>query len=187
MDKLRIFLNSKIGWIMEVLITVTILFTSLFLPTAFVDIAVSVTIILMVVGVYAIYGFFFNKEKRTAYGFLLFNIFLSMMFANRLYIYDNLVHIFPIIDQVDKGACVLAVFLLVTFVFTLVKVSQKIGDIAKEEKIVEENEKQNQCELENQRKQKNENYVANEKVQQEWKKENENLKGRTDSGRYEAY
>ena len=103
-----------------------------------------------------------------------------MMFANRLYIYDNLVHIFPIIDQVDKGACVLAVFLLVTFVFTLVKVSQKIGDIAKEEKIVEENEKQNQCELENQRKQKNENYVANEKVQQEWKKENENLKGRTD-------
>lgn len=48
MDKLRIFLNSKIGWIMEVLITVTILFTSLFLPTAFVDIAVSVTIILMV-------------------------------------------------------------------------------------------------------------------------------------------
>ena len=180
MDKLRIFLNSKIGWIMEVLITVTILFTSLFLPTAFVDIAVSVTIILMVVGVYAIYGFFFNKEKRTAYGFLLFNIFLSMMFANRLYIYDNLVHIFPIIDQVDKGACVLAVFLLVTFVFTLVKVSQKIGDIAKEEKIVEENEKQNQCELENQRKQKNENYVANEKVQQEWKKENENLKGRTD-------
>ena len=40
MDKLRIFLNSKIGWIMEVLITVTILFTSLFLPTAFVDIAV---------------------------------------------------------------------------------------------------------------------------------------------------
>lgn len=180
MDKLRIFLTSKIGWIMEVLITVTILFTSLFLPTAFVDIAVSVTIILMVVGVYAIYGFFFNKEKRTAYGFLLFNIFLSMMFANRLYIYDNLVHIFPIIDQVDKGACVLAVFLLVTFVFTLVKVSPKIGDIAKEEKIVEENEKQNQCELENQRKQKNENYVANEKVQQEWKKENENLKGRTD-------
>ena len=72
-----------------------------------------------------------------------------MMFANRLYIYDNLVHIFPIIDQVDKGACVLAVFLLVTFVFTLVKVSQKIGDIAKEERIVEENEKQNQCELEN--------------------------------------
>lgn len=180
MDKLRIFLTSKIGWIMEVLITVTILFTSLFLPTAFVDIAVSVTIILMVVGVYAIYGFFFNKEKRTAYGFLLFNIFLSMMFANRLYIYDNLVHIFPIIDQVDKGACVLAGFLLVTFVFTLVKVSQKIGDIAKEEKIVEENEKQNQCELENQRKQKNENYIANEKVQQEWKKENENLKGRTD-------
>ena len=56
MDKLRIFLTSKIGWIMEVLITVTILFTSLFLPTAFVDIAVSVTIILMVVGVYAIYG-----------------------------------------------------------------------------------------------------------------------------------
>ena len=40
MDKLRIFLTSKIGWIMEVLITVTILFTSLFLPTAFVDIAV---------------------------------------------------------------------------------------------------------------------------------------------------
>lgn len=37
MDKLRIFLTSKIGWIMEVLITVTILFTSLFLPTAFVD------------------------------------------------------------------------------------------------------------------------------------------------------
>lgn len=111
---------------------------------------------------------------------MLFNIFLSMMFANRLYIYDNLVHIFPIIDQVDKGACVLAGFLLVTFVFTLVKVSQKIGDIAKEEKIVEENEKQNQCELENQRKQKNENYIANEKVQQEWKKENENLKGRTD-------
>lgn len=97
MDKLRIFLNSKIGWIMEVLITVTILFTSLFLPTAFVDMAVSVTIILMVVGVYAIYGFFFNKEKRTAYGFLLFNIFLSMMFANRLYIYDNLVHIFRLL------------------------------------------------------------------------------------------
>ena len=108
MDKLRIFLTSKIGWIMEVLITVTILFTSLFLPTAFVDIAVSVTIILMVVGVYAIYGFFFNKEKRTAYGFLLFNIFLSMMFANRLYIYDNLVHIFPIIDQVDCGIMISA-------------------------------------------------------------------------------
>ena len=101
MDKLRIFLNSKIGWIMEVLITVTILFTSLFLPTAFVDMAVSVTIILMVVGVYAIYGFFFNKEKRTAYGFLLFNIFLSMMFANRLYIYDNLVHIDEGILDVD--------------------------------------------------------------------------------------
>ena len=183
MDKLRIFLNSKIGWIMEVLITVTILFTSLFLPTAFVDIAVSVTIILMVVGVYAIYGFFFNKEKRTAYGFLMFNIFLSMMFANRLYIYDNLVHIFPIIDQVDKGACVLAVFLLVTFVFALVKVSQKIGDIAKEEKIVEENEKQNQCELKNQRKQKNENHVANEEdaeSKQEWKKENKQLKSGTD-------
>ena len=77
MDKLRIFLTSKIGWIMEVLITVTILFTSLFLPTAFVDIAVSVTIILMVVGVYAIYGFFFNKEKRTAYGFLLFNMLVK--------------------------------------------------------------------------------------------------------------
>lgn len=110
MDKLRIFLTSKIGWIAEVLITITILLTSLFLPSVFADIAVSVTIILMVVGVYAIYGFFFNKAKRTAYGFLLFNTFLSMMFANRLYVYDNLVHIFPIIDQVDKGACVLAFF-----------------------------------------------------------------------------
>lgn len=182
MDKLRIFLTSKIGWIVEVLITVTILFTNLFLPTAFVDIAVSVTIILMVVGVYAIYGFFFNKEKRTAYGFLLFNTFLSMMFANRLYIYDNLVHIFPIIDQVDKGACVLAVFLLVTFVFTLVKVSQKISDTAREEKIAEENEKQKQCEFEKQRRQKNESYVANEEdaeVKREWKKENGELKGRT--------
>lgn len=48
MDKLRIFLTSKIGWIMEVLITVTILFTSLFLPTAFVDIAVSVTIMYVI-------------------------------------------------------------------------------------------------------------------------------------------
>ena len=183
MDKLRIFLTSKIGWIVEVLITVTILFTSLFLPTVFVDIAVSVTIILMVIGVYAIYGFFFNKEKRTAYGFLLFNTFLSMMFANRLYIYDNLVHIFPIINQVDKGACVLAIFLLITFVFTLVKVSQKIGDIAKEEKIAEENEKQKQCELENQWKRTNENHVANEEdaeTKREWKKENKNLKGGTD-------
>lgn len=183
MNKLRIFLTSKIGWIAEVLITVTILFTSLFLPTVFVDIAVSVTIILMVIGVYAIYGFFFNKEKRTAYGFLLFNTFLSMMFANRLYIYDNLVHIFPIIDQVDKGACVLAIFLLITFVFTLVKVSQKIGDIAKEEKIVEENEKQKQCELENQWNRTNENHVANEEdaeTKREWKKENQNLKSGTD-------
>ena len=135
MDKLRIFLISKIGWIVEILITVTILLMSLFLPTVFSDIAVSVTIILMVVGVYAIYGFFFNKEKRTAYGFLLFNTFLSMMFANRLYIYDNLVHIFPIVDQVDKGACVLAAFLLITFVFSLVKVSQKINDTAREESV----------------------------------------------------
>lgn len=182
MDKLRIFLTSKIGWIAEVLITITILLTSLFLPSVFADIAVSVTIILMVVGVYAIYGFFFNKEKRTAYGFLLFNTFLSMMFANRLYVYDNLVHIFPIIDQVDKGACVLAVFLLITFVFALVKVSQKISDTAREEKIAEENEKQKQCEFEKQRRQKNESHVANEEdveVKRERKKENEELKGRT--------
>lgn len=182
MDKLRIFLTSKIGWIAEVLITITILLTSLFLPSVFADIAVSVTIILMVVGIYAIYGFFFNKEKRTAYGFLLFNTFLSMMFANRLYVYDNLVHIFPIIDQLDKGACVLAVFLLITFVFALVKVSQKISDTAREEKIAEENEKQKQCEFEKQRRQKNESHVANEEdaeVKREWKKENEELKGRT--------
>lgn len=182
MDKLRIFLTSKIGWIAEVLITITILLTSLFLPSVFADIAVSVTIILMVVGVYAIYGFFFNKAKRTAYGFLLFNTFLSMMFANRLYVYDNLVHIFPIIDQVDKGACVLAFFLLITFVFALVKVSQKISDTAREEKIAEENEKQKQCEFEKQRRQKNESHVTNEEdveVKRERKKENEELKGRT--------
>ena len=182
MDKLRIFLISKIGWIVEILITVTILLMSLFLPTAFVDIAVSVTIILMVVGVYAIYGFFFNKEKRTAYGFLLFNTFLSMMFANRLYIYDNLVHIFPIVDQVDKGACVLAAFLLITFVFSLVKVSQKINDTAREEKLAEENEKQKQHEFEKQWKQNNENYVTNEedaKVKREGKKKDEELKGKT--------
>lgn len=74
MDKLRIFLTSKIGWIMEVLITVTILFTSLFLPTAFVDIAVSVTIILMVVGVYAIYGFssIKRREQRMAFCCLIY-------------------------------------------------------------------------------------------------------------------
>ena len=182
MDKLRIFLISKIGWIVEILITVTILLMSLFLPTVFSDIAVSVTIILMVVGVYAIYGFFFNKEKRTAYGFLLFNTFLSMMFANRLYIYDNLVHIFPIVDQVDKGACVLAAFLLITFVFSLVKVSQKINDTAREEKLAEENEKQKQHEFEKQWKQNNENYVTNEedaKVKREGKKKDEELKGKT--------
>ena len=182
MDKLRIFLISKIGWIVEILITVTILLMSLFLPTVFSDIAVSVTIILMVVGVYAIYGFFFNKEKRTSYGFLLFNTFLSMMFANRLYIYDNLVHIFPIVDQVDKGACVLAAFLLITFVFSLVKVSQKINDTAREEKLAEENEKQKQHEFEKQWKQNNENYVTNEedaKVKREGKKKDEELKGKT--------
>ena len=113
---------------------------------------------------------------------MLFNTFLSMMFANRLYIYDNLVHIFPIVDQVDKGACVLAAFLLITFVFSLVKVSQKINDTAREEKLAEENEKQKQHEFEKQWKQNNENYVTNEedaKVKREGKKKDEELKGKT--------
>lgn len=170
MNKLRIFIESKIGWVVEVLVAVIILVISLFLPAVFDDIAVSVTIILMIVGIYAIHGFFFSKEKRSAYGFLLFNTFLSMIFANRLYIYDNLVYVFPIIDRLDKGFCVLASFLLIIFVFSLIKISQKINEIAREERIVEE--RKNQKNLENQQGKKNEIgeiKEENNEANREWK------------------
>lgn len=135
MDRLKFFLSSQLAWVVEVMITVAIFFTNLMFSDLYKEIAVSITTLLMIVVVYALYGIFFYNTKRTAYIFLLFNAILSIIFANKLYLYSNLLEAFPVIGKINKGVWVFSVFVIFTLAFGLIKVSQQLKKIEKEEVI----------------------------------------------------
>lgn len=158
MKKIQTFLISGYGKTFEVIIMITIFFTNIFFPILYDEISGPLTILFMLVLILAIGCMILCQEEKKSYVFLAICAILSIIFANKLYFYSNLLQVFPWLKRFMNATSFVIIVAGVTLVFSLIKIYQKGEEEQKKDRKVKINSEQ--LKTQNETLQRNQNNIG---------------------------
>ena len=125
MSILQMMCKLRFARVLIVMLTIALCIAVIVFQDVYQDYVLFITIVLLCICIFLLYGIFFNSEKRKMYVFYQICVLFLLVCVNRLYSYACLTKVFPWIETVNPGVTIPLFFGLLSLFLGGVKIYQK--------------------------------------------------------------